>query len=53
MWALVALICFILALFKVSVDFDLVVLGFCFIALHLFWTISIPMPAWRRGSPPA
>jgi len=36
MFALIALICFVLALFHVSVGtIDLVVLGWAFIALHL------------------
>ena len=47
MFALIALICFILALFHVSLgSIDLVVLGFCFVALHLLWGIALP---WRRG----
>lgn len=49
MFALIALICFILALFKVSLgELDLVILGFVFIAMHLLWTITIPMPTFRR-----
>lgn len=51
MWALVALICFVLALFKVHLgQVDLVVLGFCFIALHLLWSVPLPTPQWRRTS---
>jgi hypothetical protein len=45
---LIALICFVLALFHVDIgSVDLVVLGFCFIALHLLlgWGFSLP----RRG----
>jgi hypothetical protein len=49
MFALVAFVCFILALFKVAIGtVDLTILGFCFIALHLLWTVPLPMPAWRR-----
>jgi hypothetical protein len=49
MFALLALICFILALFKVTLgQIDLMILGLCFVALHLLWTISIPTPSWRR-----
>ena len=49
MFALVALICFILALFRVELGrIDLVILGFVFIALHLMFSIGIPTP-WRRS----
>lgn len=38
MFALIALICFVLALFHVHLaDFDLALLGFVFIALHLLF----------------
>jgi hypothetical protein len=38
MFALVALLCFILALFRVHLgSIDLVILGFCFISLHLMF----------------
>jgi len=37
MLALVALICFVLALVKVSVGIDLVVLGLAFMAAHLLF----------------
>lgn len=47
MLALVALICFVLALFHVSLgSIDLVILGFCFIAAHLMFGWSFP---WGRG----
>ena len=45
-FALAALICFILALFHVSLgSIDLVVLGLAFVALHLLWGIALP---WGR-----
>jgi hypothetical protein len=51
MFALVALICFILALFKVAINnIDLVVLGLCFVALHLFWEIDV-RERWRARGP--
>jgi len=38
MFALVALLCFVLALFKVHIgSIDLVILGLCFIALQLLF----------------
>lgn len=47
MFAIVALICFILALFHVGLgSIDMVILGFCFVALHL--AIGWPFP-WRRA----
>lgn len=50
MFALVALICFILALFHVALgSIDLVILGFCFVALHLMVGIGIPWGRWRGG----
>ncbi len=46
MAALAALICFILALFKVHIGtIDLVVLGLAFVALHL---LLGAWPPWRR-----
>ena len=46
MFAVAALICFVLALFHVHPgSVDLVILGFCFVALHLAFTVAIP---WRR-----
>lgn len=49
MFALIAAICFFLALFHIHLgSIDLVILGLFCIALHLFiggWTPSIP---WRR-----
>lgn len=51
MFALIALICFILALFHVSLgSIDLVVLGLCFVALHLMVGWSIPWGR-MRGEP--
>lgn len=35
MFALLAFVCFLLALFGVAAPFDLVTLGFCFVALSL------------------
>jgi hypothetical protein len=35
MFALLALLCFVLDLFKVDVDFSLVSLGLAFVAVHL------------------
>ena len=51
MAALAALICFVLALFRVHIgSIDLVILGFAFIALHLLLTPELrgALP-WRRG----
>lgn len=49
MFALIALICFVLALFKVHIgSIDLVVLGLCFVAAHLLFGVGVP---WvRRGN---
>lgn len=48
MFALIALICFILALFRVHIGtIDLVVLGFVFIALHLLFDFR-PWGSWSR-----
>lgn len=51
MFALAALICFLLALFGAHVGtIDLVVLGFVFIAAHLLvglWPFGAALP-WRR-----
>lgn len=45
MFALIALICFILSLFHVDLGtISLTVLGFCFVALHLMWGWT----PWRR-----
>lgn len=50
MFALVALICFILALFGVHLgSINLLVLGFCFVALHLMVGWGIPWGRWRGG----
>lgn len=47
MFALLALLCFVLALFNVTIGtIDLVVLGFCFIALHLMFGLGLT--PWRR-----
>jgi hypothetical protein len=52
MFALIALICFILALFHVDLgSIDLVTLGLAFVALHLMWSWS-PWVGWQgRRSP--
>jgi hypothetical protein len=48
MLALVALIVFILALFKVHIgSIDLVILGLAFLAAHFVFTWT-PWTAWRR-----
>lgn len=48
MFALIALLCFVLALFHVHLaSIDLVVLGLAFIALHLLWAIALPFPRNR------
>jgi hypothetical protein len=50
-FALVALICFVLALFHVHIgQVDLVILGFVFVALHLMVGWGIPWSRWR-GNP--
>lgn len=51
MLAIIALIIFILALFKVHIgSVDLVVLGLAFVAAHLALGGFTPWPAaWRRG----
>jgi hypothetical protein len=50
-FALIALICFVLALFKVHPgSFDLVILGFVFIALHLLFDFR-PWAGHWRGTP--
>lgn len=46
MLALLAALCFILALFKVAVPFSLVTLGLALLAIHLAWPIAI----WGRRS---
>lgn len=40
MLALLAALCFVLALFKVTVPFNLVTLGLAVLALHLAWPID-------------
>jgi len=48
MFAILALICFVLALFHVALgQVDLTVLGFAFLAAHFVWTAA-PWTAWRR-----
>lgn len=48
MFALIALICFVLALFGVDLGrIDLVILGLAFVALHLLFGVGIP---WRKPS---
>jgi hypothetical protein len=50
MFALIALICFILALFHVHIGtIDLVVLGLVFVAAHLLFDFR-PWGSWR-GNP--
>lgn len=50
MFAILALICFVLALFHVSLgSVDLTVLGFCFVALHLAFGTVLALPSWRRA----
>ncbi len=52
MFALLALICFVLWLFKASVSFNLEALGLAFVALHLlvgFWPLPGTYPWQRRG----
>jgi hypothetical protein len=47
MLALLALLCFVLALFDVMIgSIDLVVLGLAFIAAHLMF--GVPLVFWRR-----
>lgn len=49
MFALIALICFVLALFHVALgSIDLVILGFCFMALQLAFGWGVPWPVTRR-----
>lgn len=46
MFALLALLCFVLALFHVHIgDIDLVILGLVFVAAHLLFGVGIP---WVR-----
>lgn len=48
MFALLALLCFVVALFRASIgDVDLVVLGLVFVAAHLLWP-WVPWTGWRR-----
>lgn len=47
MLALLAALCFILALFKVAVPFSLVTLGLALLAIHLAWPIAIRGRRWR------
>lgn len=45
MLAIIALLCFVLALFEVTLgSIDLVVLGLCFVAAHLAWPIAVRRP---------
>jgi len=49
MFAVIALIIFILALFKVHIgSIDLVILGLAFIAAHLAFGVAIPLLPPRR-----
>ena len=50
MFAILALLCFVLALFHVALgSIDLTILGFCFISLHLLFGAIITLPNWRRA----
>ena len=43
MIAVLALLCFVLALFDVTIgSIDLVVLGLAFVAAHLAWPVALP-----------
>lgn len=46
MLALLAALCSFLALFKVTVPFNLVTLGLAVLALHLAWPIAIRGRRW-------
>lgn len=46
MFALLALLCFVLALFSVTIgSIDLVILGFCFLTIHLLFGGMVWGPA--------
>lgn len=48
MFAVAALLCFVLDLFHVALgSVDLAVLGFCFVALHLIFSAQLSLP-WRK-----
>jgi len=48
-FALLALLCFVLALFDVHIgSVDLVVLGLAFIALHLLFGGAVGLDRWRN-----
>jgi hypothetical protein len=48
MLAILALLCFVLALFHVHIgSIDLVILGLCFVAAHL--AFGLGLTPWRRG----
>lgn len=47
MLALLALVCFVLALANVDIQIDLVVLGLCFVAAHLVFGGGF-YPTWPR-----
>lgn len=50
MFALIAFVCFLLALFHVGVgSINLVTLGFCFIALHLMFGWGLGLERFRRA----
>lgn len=54
MFALIALICFVLALFGAHLGgIDLMILGLCFVALHLLFGSIITLPSFRRQAPNA
>jgi hypothetical protein len=46
MFALLAFLCFLLALLGLSVGIDLVILGLAFVALHLM--LGVSLTPWRR-----
>lgn len=48
MFAVAALVCFLLALFGAHVGLNLITLGLAFLAAHLVFTIPLPMPWVRR-----
>lgn len=48
MFAILAVVCFLLALFHAHIgDIDLVVLGLVFLAAHFIWSPALPWS--RRG----
>lgn len=48
MWALLALLCFVVAQFERALGpVDLLLAGLAFLALHVFWPWT-PWTGWRR-----